>query len=296
MRQVSLHYLPGDRHAAERLGRHLGISVFAISVHTFPDKENRIRVHPVKGTVILYATLNAPNEKLLYLAFAASALREAGAKRLVLVAPYLCYMRQDKAFQAGEAVSQRVIAGFLSAYFDRVLTVDPHLHRIDDLQSIFTNCKADVLSATGLIAGILSAETAADRRLLVGPDSEAKQWVQAIATKLMIPFIIGEKIRTNDRQVAVTLPKDKNIHGTRVIIVDDVISSGATICRCAEALLQAGAQEIEVVAVHILCSDGDITAMKEAGVSRIRSTDSIPHPTNAIRLGPLLAEALMEEK
>ena len=301
MNAVSLHYLPADKIEAQKLGQSLRLSIYEVSVHKFPDGESRVRVHPIQGTVILYATLNSPNEKLVHLALAASAFRRCGAQRLILVAPYLCYMRQDTEFAPGEAVSQRVIGGYLSACFDRIITVDPHLHRTPDLQMVFPDCKADTLSSTGVIASALSQELESDRLVLVGPDSESEQWVGAIAKSLGVPFFIGDKKRSGDRSVSIhfsgfeTMPNVGELHDRRIIIIDDVISSGMTICRCVEALKSAGANTVEVITVHILCSDGDIAMMKAAGVSRIRSTDSVLHPTNAISLTPLLTEALTQE-
>ncbi len=74
-------------------------------------------------------SLDRPNDKLIELLLAAEAARELGARHLTLVAPYLCYMRQDAAFRPGEAVSQRIDGRFLARSFDAVVTVDPHLHR-----------------------------------------------------------------------------------------------------------------------------------------------------------------------
>lgn len=296
MMWASLHYLPGNKIAAEQLGHLLDAPVYPIDVHEFPDGESLVRVQPVNGDVILFASLNNPDQKLIRVALAANALRDNGASRLILVAPYLCYMRQDKAFKVGEAISQRTIGSFLSTYFDRVLTVDPHLHRIDDLQSVFEGCVAKSCSATASIASALSQEIATgDDCLLVGPDHESVQWVGAIADKLRVPFVVGQKVRTGDRSVSIVLPDTQKIEGAKAFIVDDVVSSGATICRCADALKKAGAATIEVIAVHMLAGETDIAAIRAEGVSRIRSSDSVPHPTNAINLAPLLATVLKEE-
>ena len=106
-----------------------------IAIHAFPDGEMRVTVGPASATTIIYASLDRPNDKLIALMFAAEALRRGGAKRLVLVAPYLCYMRQDTAFHEGEAISQKVIGPFLARYIDRVITVDAHLHRTPDIEA-----------------------------------------------------------------------------------------------------------------------------------------------------------------
>ena len=90
------------------------------------------------STAILYVPLDQPNEKIVSVLFATEALRRNGAERVVLVAPYLCYMRQDAAFQEGEAISQRVIGHLFAGIFDRIVTVDAHLHRTAKLLKCFS--------------------------------------------------------------------------------------------------------------------------------------------------------------
>lgn len=294
---LSLHYLPGNEKPSIALAGLLDIPIYPVEIHTFPDGESRVQIKPITGTALLFCTLDNPDGKLVSLTFAAHALRQNGAKRIVLIVPYLCYMRQDIAFQEGEAISQRIFGEFLSPFFERVVTVDPHLHRIDDLQEVFGEaCKAQSYSATGIIADALASEVYTERTVFVGPDSESAQWVGKIADQLMLPYIVGEKIRLGDRQVSITLPNAGIVKDARAIIVDDMISSGITICRCAEALIRAGATDVQVVTVHALCGDEDVATMMRAGVSRLCSTDSIHHPTNTISLAPLLAAALEEEK
>jgi ribose-phosphate pyrophosphokinase len=74
--------------------------MYEVALHRFPDGELRVTVGPAAPTTIIYAALDRPNDKLLAILFAAEALRRDGARRLILVAPYLCYMRQDAAFRA----------------------------------------------------------------------------------------------------------------------------------------------------------------------------------------------------
>ena len=288
----SVHALPGQEAPAQRLAAQLGVSAHEISVHRFPDGESRVRVHPADGTAILYGSLDRPNGKLIELMLAASALRENGATALVLVAPYMCYMRQDTAFHPGEAVSQQVIGGFLAERFDRIVTVDPHLHRTPRIDAVFPGTPSVALSAAPLIADLLRGDGAPPTTLIVGPDSEARQWVEAVARPLGLDFIVGEKIRSDDRRVSLTLPGAASAKGRPAVIVDDVISSGSTIIACAEALRQAGATRIDVVTVHALFGRDDFQRMTDAGVTRILSSDSVPHETNGLFLAPLLTTAL----
>ncbi|WP_305802202.1 ribose-phosphate pyrophosphokinase-like domain-containing protein [Thiolapillus sp.] len=108
---------------AKRLAHFIGCPFALIDVHHFPDGESRLRL-PVDlpQKVVLCRSLNDPNEKLVELILAAEHLRGQGVMQLMLIAPYLCYMRQDKAFHPGEVVSQTIIGRLLANYFDGAIT------------------------------------------------------------------------------------------------------------------------------------------------------------------------------
>ena len=288
--------MPGSAGPASKLANRLGLPCREVSVHRFPDGESLVRVAPADGTVLLYGSLDDPNDKLVALMLAASAFRDGGARRLVLVAPYMCYMRQDIAFHAGEAVSQRVVGRFLADLFDRVVTVDPHLHRTADLAGVFAGSETTVLSAAGLLSAAIAEDGELSKDLLlVGPDAESRQWVEAVAAPLQADVLIGEKHRQGDRRVRIDLPDAARVRGRTALIVDDLVSSGVTLSVCAACLRDAGAARVEALAVHAICGDDDLAAMRRAGIGRFRSTDSVMHASNAIALAPLLAEALTGE-
>ena len=152
MRSLAIHSLPFCVSDATRIAARLGVPIHEISLHPFPDGELRVTVGAAASTTVIYAALDRPNDKLLAILFAAEALRRGGAKRLVLLAPYLCYMRQDAAFRRGEAISQKVIGRLLAGIVDRVITVDAHLHRTTNIKEIFPGIQADNLSAMPAIA------------------------------------------------------------------------------------------------------------------------------------------------
>jgi hypothetical protein len=158
MNALGVQALPSALDEAERLARARDVPFHKIAIHWFPDGEMRVTVGKASPTTIIYAALNQPNDKLLAIFFAAEALRRDGATRLLLVAPYLCYVRQDAAFQCGEAISQRVV-GKLLATVDRVVTGDAHLHRTPKIRDIFPGIEADNLSAVPAIADALRAAT-----------------------------------------------------------------------------------------------------------------------------------------
>ncbi len=173
MKEVVVAAMQRDWQAAERLSSELNAVAAAIFEQKFPDNESKVRATEAGRTTVLFASLNQPDEKLFPLILAASALRDLGAQRLILVAPYLCYMRQDKAFCEGEAVSQRVLANVLSPWIDQIVTIEPHLHRVTEISAVFPEIKATALSAATLLAALVDKRKNSDNILLVGPDQEA---------------------------------------------------------------------------------------------------------------------------
>ncbi len=246
---------------------------------------------PLGESVALYATLDDPNEKLVALMLAARTARELGVRTLALVAPYLCYMRQDVAFAPGQAVSQRIVGRFLADLFDAVVTVDPHLHRVASLSDAVPARRALALSAAHLIGEFVRARDA--NALLVGPDAESLAWVGAAGRHAALEFAVCRKLRRGDRDVEVRLP-DLRFDGRAAVIVDDVASTGHTVAAAAAALLAAGAASVDVVVTHALFVGDAIETMRAAGVREIWSSDAIAHPSNRIALAPLLAAALRE--
>ena len=164
-----LGFRDSDKQAAG-LAAALGKPHGSIDVHCFPDGESRVRLPThLPDRVVFFRSLHYPNEKLLEVMLAAESARTLGAREVTLVAPYLCYMRQDKAFHPGEAVSQRIVGRFLAGLFDALVTVDPHLHRYASLDEIYS-IPARAVQAAPAIAGRLRRE---GELLLVGPDAES---------------------------------------------------------------------------------------------------------------------------
>ena len=281
------------RHLAEALGLPYG----GVGVHRFPDGECRVKLpEKLPVHVVFCRSLDHPNDKLIQLLLAATTARELGARRLTLVTPYLCYMRQDKAFTVGEAISQRIIGRFLAGLFDDVITVDPHLHRIHALADAVPATHAVALSATAAMRDFLHSLYKAHpeshtNTILLGPDSESEQWVRSLAEADHLTYGVARKERLGDRKIRITLP-DLDLSAKAVVLVDDVISSGETIAIAAQACLQRGAQRVDVLVTHPLFAQGSIERIRQAGVEEIWSTDSISHPSNCIALTSLIAGAV----
>ncbi|MFZ2289299.1 MAG: ribose-phosphate diphosphokinase [Halopseudomonas yangmingensis] len=292
---AQLLYLPEERAAAERLASVCGIPAAEVSSHRFPDQELRLTLpwaedQPLPETLVLYRSLDRPNDKLVELLLIARHAQSLGIPRLLLVAPYLAYMRQDIAFNPGEIVSQRIVGQFLAELFDGVITVDPHLHRISHLSEAIPLADAIALSGAPRLADLIGQRR--QQPLLIGPDAESAQWVELAAARIGCDYAVCSKIRHGDRQVEVSLPP-VDVSGRQVVLMDDVASSGRTLARACEQLLAAGAASVDVAVTHALFAGDALQEIHAAGVGEVWSTDCIAHPSNAIDMSPVLAEALL---
>lgn len=277
---------------AQDLAAALALEYRTIGQHRFPDGESRITLPPtLPPTVVLYRSLDHPDTRLVELLLAARTARELGAERLVLVSPYLCYMRQDMAFHPGEAVSQRIIGRFLAGLVDAVITVDAHLHRIARLDEAIPLPHAHNLSAAPLLGQYLLDQTR--DALLLGPDEESRQWVEQVAREGEFAFAVADKVRHGDRDVDIRLP-GVDYRQRHVVLVDDVISSGHTLAETANRLHAAGAKRIDALCTHALYDSDAAALLQQAGIDTIWSSDSVNHPSNAVQLTALLATAIRE--
>lgn len=252
----------------------------------FPDGESYLKFPQSvsKRHCVVVADLSHPNDKYLPLLFMLDTLRELGAASIGLVAPYLCYMRQDRRFVGGEAVTSRLFARDLSQHTDWLVTVDPHLHRYHSLDEIYSVPCCVVQGAPALARWLETQEGL----LLVGPDAESEQWVSNIAKFSGHSFVIGEKKRLGDRHVEITLPALDTQQQKTAVIVDDVISSGQTILQCIAALKAKGFNKIQCAAVHGIFADGVDQQLIGAGLEALVTTNTIVHHSNLIDVSELL--------
>ena len=282
-----------DEHAmAQAAAEQADLFCAVMERHRFPDGELRLRLpEALPNRVVLWRGLHQPNEKLVELLIAARTARELGAKHLTLVAPYLAYMRQDMAFRPGEAISQRIVGGFLASLFDAVITVDPHLHRVATLDEAIPVPDAIVLSGAPLLADHIAEHRS--NVLLMGPDEEALQWVALAAQRHGWDHAVCRKTRHGDREVDIELPA-LSVAGRAVVLIDDVASSGHTLVRAIELLREAGAATVDVAVTHALFASDALERVQAAGAGEVWSTDCIAHATNAVSIVPAVARALRE--
>lgn len=200
----------------------------------------RVTLTVVKGKdVMVVCGLDRPDQKAIALTFFADVAKEMGATRIGLIAAYLGYMRQDKRFHTGEAITSNIFARFLSSQVDWLVTIDPHLHRHKFLQDIYS-IPSRVLHAADTIAAWIHDRI--ENPVLIGPDEESEQWVSEVADKAKAPFTILTKIRHGDREVDVSVPDVETYKEHTPVLVDDIISTAQTMIETVAHLHAAGMQ------------------------------------------------------
>lgn len=262
-----------------------------VESHIFPDGESYIRVcnDCAQRDAIIIANLHQPNAKILPLIFLCETLRELGIKSIMLVCPYLPYLRQDIQFRSGEGVTSRFFAKLMSQYLDSLITIDPHLHRYNSLDEIYT-LKSTVLHANPQLASWVKSNIA--NPLVVGPDSESEQWAASVAEMIDCPYIILNKARMGDKEVLISPPDAKHFNHLTPVLIDDIISTGRTMIKTAEALKLEGFQAPVCIGVHAVFSGDAYIEMKNAYISKIITCNTLPHETNMIDLTTLLLEEI----
>lgn len=285
--------LPGNEALAASLSIEIGGERGDAEIRRFPDGETYVRLDsPVAGQeIVLICTLDRPDAKLLPLLFLARLAKELGAARVGLVAPYLSYMRQDRRFKPGEAVTSAYFAEIISRSVDWMVTIDPHLHRRSSLKEIYA-IPARALGAAPLVSAWIRDRI--KQPLLIGPDEESGQWVAAVAVAAGAPYVVLEKERRGDRDVKVSVPEVDRWRSHTPVLLDDIISTGRTMIETAHHLRAAGMAPPVCVGIHGVFAANALAEMHTAGIADIVTCNTIPHETNRIDVAPLLAPTIRE--
>jgi ribose-phosphate pyrophosphokinase len=282
---------PGNEAFGARLRAELGAGAVGLEWRRFPDGESYVRFTQSfqDDSLAIVCTLNDPDAKALALLFAARTARELGAASVGLVAPYLGYMRQDRRFRDGEAVTSVHFATLISEAFDWLVAVDPHLHRRGSLAEIYSIPAATVVAAPALAKWI--AENISNP-LIVGPDSESEQWAAEVAAACGAPHAVMKKMRLGDRNVEIEAPPLSQWKDRTPVLLDDIISSARTMVLAAKRISEQGLAAPVCVGVHGIFSPDALAALREAGVDRVVTSNTIAHETNAIDVSVLVARKI----
>ena len=282
---------------SERLARNIAKSIKARYIETdvkeFPDGEIYLRFKSDvrSGKLVIIESFQPnPNESLLRVIFASKSAKMQGAKKVVLVAPYLGFMRQDKEFISGDAINALIMSDLMNLYVDKILTIDPHLHRIHRMKDVF-RIPAKNLTANSVIAKHIKKNFSKRDLVIVGPDEESFQWADKIAKEVGVKNIVMQKERHTTRRVDVKMTDEIDFKGKNVIIVDDIISTGNTMIKAAIKIRKLGAKYVFAIGVHGLFIENGFKKMKKY-FEGIYTTNTMQHETNLIDISPVIIEEL----
>ena len=201
-----------------------------------------------------------------------------------LALPYYGYARQDKRFSVGESVSAKLVAELVSEYCEGMASLDLHAPEVMDEVAQ----PMEFVSSMPEIAETLQSEVSPD--FILSPDKGAISRASEVAGLIGCDFSYLEKTRIDAHTIEHT-PKDLDVSGKIVAIVDDMISTGGTICRASDALRRQGAKEVHAACTHGLFTGGALSRLA-SHVDGVYTTDSLPNPRASVSAAPALARGL----
>ncbi|MGL5501087.1 MAG: ribose-phosphate pyrophosphokinase, partial [Plesiomonas shigelloides] len=285
---------------AQRIADRLYISLGDATVSRFSDGEVCVQINEnVRGgdIFIIQSTCAPTNDNLMELVVMVDALRRASAGRITAVIPYFGYARQDRRVRSARVpITAKVVADFLSNVgVDRVLTVDLHAEQI---QGFFDVPVDNVFGSPVLLEDMLAKNLTSP--VVVSPDIGGVVRARAIAKLLNdtdMAIIDKRRPRANVSQVMHIIG---DVNGRDCILVDDMIDTGGTLCKAAEALKERGAKRVFAYATHPVFSGTAIDNIKNSMIDEVVVTDSIPltpefkalDKVRVLTLSGMLAEAI----
>ena len=287
---------------AHEVARELETSVVHTDARTFANGEIYARYdESVRGcdAFVIQSHTNPINEWLMEQLIMVDAFKRASAKRITVVAPFYPYARQDKKGRGREPISARLVADlFKAAGADRIMSVDLHAAQIQG----FFDGPVDHLFAMPVLLEHFRAELDPTITTVVSPDMGRVRVADIWSDKLGVPLAIIHKRRDP------LVPNQVTVHdivgdvsGRVCLIVDDLIDTGRTIAKAAEALKNAGALRVVVAATHAVFSDPATTLLQSDFIDSVVVTDTLPIPEEKrfstltiLPIAPLLARAIHE--
>jgi ribose-phosphate pyrophosphokinase len=286
----------------EEIAANLGVEVTPTRLLDFANGEIFVRyLESVRGSdAFVVQSHTAPiNQWIMEHLIMVDALKRASAKRITVVMPFFGYARQDKKSHGREPISARLMADlFAAAGADRLMAVDLHTAQIQG----FFDGPVDHLFALPILAKYIEAKLDLSRVTVVAPDAGRVRVCERWTDRLGCPLAIIHKRRDPDvaHKIAV-FEVVGEVKGRTCIVVDDMIDTGATIIKAAEALFEQGAAQVIVAATHGVLSGPAVDGLKNSRVSEVVVTNTLPIPPDkrfdkltVLSIAPLIARAITE--
>ncbi|MEP9381756.1 ribose-phosphate diphosphokinase [Nocardioides sp. KR10-350] len=288
---------------AEEVAELLGTQLVPTSAYDFANSEIYVRYEEsVRGCdAFVIQSHTAPiNQWIMEHLIMVDALKRASAKRITVVMPFWGYSRQDKKHRGREPISARLVADmFKTAGADRIITVDMHA---DQLQGFFDG-PVDHLFALPLLADHILEKYGSEKLAVVSPDAGrikvAERWSARLGG---VPLAFIHKTRNIDRPNETVANRVVGDVKDRVcVLTDDIVDTGGTIVKAAEAIMAAGAAGVIIAATHAILSDPAVDRLKNSPAVEVVITNTLPLPEDkrfdkltTLSIAPILARAIRE--
>jgi ribose-phosphate pyrophosphokinase len=289
-----LRVFTGSAHPqlGEAIARFLGVPLGRAHLSRFSDGEIWFQIQDnVRGADVFVVQPTGPpvNENLMELLVMLDAFKRSSASRITAVVPYYGYARQDRKDKPRVPISAKLVADLLSAAgADRVLTMDLHASQIQG----FFNFPVDHLFAAPVIIDYV-ARLKLPRLTIVSPDAGGVERARAYAKRLEASLAIVDK-RRDSPNVAEVHHVVGDVEGRTALVVDDIVDTGGTLAKVAEALKQAGAREVLASCSHGVLSGPAMARIEEAPLTKLIVTDSIPPAAEERRSGKIVVLSIAE--
>ena len=276
---------------ARRIAKKLKAGYVNTSTRTFPDGESKITIKKIpkkKIIVVVQSTFPPVDSNLLHLLSIISQARKYSSK-IYAVIPYLGYARQDREFLDGEVVTVSVIGKMLkSVGTKKVIVVDIH----SKLALKQLGISSENVSAVSNLANYIKKLKLKDP-LVVSPDQGGKERADEFADALKIDFIALKKHRDRKTGKINIITTKASVKDRDLVLVDDMISTGGSIIKATQFLKKQKCRRIYVACTHGLFVNGAEKKIKQAGVTQIISTNTIPTNSSKVDVSRMLAESLL---
>ena len=297
------------RNVAEALAPLLGMQYIELVTRRFPDSEGYVRIpedaiDSIRAEPVILVSNTYPDSGILQTILLLEAIgdvRKGDLKNLkgvepqsmpdvgagiYLAIPYYGYSRQDKRFSKGEVISAKVIADLFARSCDGMAILDLHEPAVLEDMDFPVKFVSAMPEVADRLANIVKPD------FILSPDKGAISRATEVANLIGCEFSYLEKTRIDAHTIEHT-PKDLDVNGKVVAIVDDMISTGGTICRASDALRRQGAKEVHAACTHGLFTGGAISRLANH-VNGVHSTDSLPNPRAVVSSAPALARGIKE--
>ena len=259
---------------AEEIASNLGMTLGQGYASTFSNGETRVSIEEtVRGcdVYIVQSLSNPVDHHIMELLIMMDAMKRASAGRITAVIPYFAYARQDRKTRPREPISAKLLANLITvAGANRVITMDLHAGQIQG----FFDIPVDPLQASPILAEYIKNNLNLDNSVVVSPDVGGVARARAFASRLHLPIAIIDKRRPapNESEVMYIVG---DVKGKTCIVIDDMIDTGGTLIKGADALLEEGAIEVYACATHPVFSGNAIENIKKSHIKKVIVTNTI---------------------